>query len=37
MAKSPGALGEPGHSYLFSEGVFIQGFYNSLIGETDKH
>ncbi len=36
MAKSPGALGEPGHSYLFSEGVFIQGFYNDVIGETDK-
>ena len=36
MAKSPGAIGEPGHDYLFNDSVFVQAFYNDILGQTDK-
>ena len=36
MAKAPGALGEPGHDYLFGQGLFMQAFYNDVLGQTDK-
>ena len=35
-AKSQGALGEPSHGFLFKDGVYIQAFYNDVLGETDK-
>ena len=37
MAKSPGALGEPSHDYLFSDSIYLQALYNDILGQTDKY